>query len=169
MKLKIIFALFIALAFLFSITGCDKKDNLLDTREIEIDNVKHGGCKTRKETKTSENEKIYLKAISASQLKVVHYNVVFNCCPEELIVECEKDGNTLYIVEKELKPGCKCLCPYDLEFVINSLTAQTYTLKIKGYKPFDIQFNEFTDIVIFPEKENNYLTTTLFPEYFSKL
>lgn len=137
---------------LFLVTGCGKENIFSNTGKITIDNVKHGECKNISNTKNGEAEEIHFTAISATQLKVVHRNAVFNCCPKSLIVECEAEENTINIVEKEEELGCKCVCPFDLEFVINFLREGTYTIKIKGYKPFDIEFNGSTDVLIIPEK-----------------
>lgn len=149
---SVIFSLLLTL-----VIGCDKENNFSNAGKITIDNVKHGNCKKRNNTKSAEEaEEIRFIAVSATRLKVTHRNVVFNCCPKSLIVECEADGNTITIVEKEEdKYGCKCTCPFDLEFVINSLREGTYTIKIKGYKPFDIEFNESTDVLLYPEKEKD--------------
>ena len=141
---------------LFFVTACDRENNFSSAGKITIDNVKHGNCKKRNNTKSAEEaEEIRFIAVSATRLKVIHRNVVFNCCPKSLIVECEADENTINIVEKEEELGCKCICPFDLEFVIHSLSEGTYAIKIKGYKPLDIEFNEFTDVLLYPEKEED--------------
>jgi hypothetical protein len=150
-KLLIKFVIFSLLLSL--VAGCNRENNFSNTGEIIIDNVKHGGCKNTSNTRSAEAEEIQLIAVSATQLKVIHRNAIFNCCPKSLIVECNADENTIFIVEKEEEHGCKCICPFDLEYVINSLSEGTYTIKIKGYKPFDIEFNESTNVLIYPEKE----------------
>ena len=150
-KLLIKFVIFSLLLSL--VTGCNRENNFSNIGKITIDNVKHGNCKNTSNTRSAEAEEIHFIAVSATRLKVVHRNVVFNCCPKSLIVECEADGNTINIVEREEESACNCICPYDLEFVINSLRERTYTIKIKGYKPFDIKFNKSTNVIIYPEKE----------------
>ncbi|MGI6047660.1 MAG: hypothetical protein ACOYEG_06575 [Petrimonas sp.] len=152
MRLKVLIKSII-IAIIFVAVSCDRENKFPDTGKITIDNVKHGDCKNTSNTRSAEAEEIHFIAVSATRLKVVHRNVVFNCCPKSLIVECEADGNTINIVEREEESACNCICPYDLEFVINSLRERTYTIKIKGYKPFDIKFNKSTNVIIYPEKE----------------
>jgi len=152
MRLKVLIKSII-IAIIFVAVSCDRENKFPDTGKITIDNVKHGDCKNTSNTRSAEAEEIQLIAVSATQLKVIHRNAIFNCCPKSLIVECNADENTIFIVEKEEEHGCKCICPFDLEYVINSLSEGTYTIKIKGYKPFDIEFNESTNVLIYPEKE----------------
>jgi len=68
-------------------------------------------------------------------LYLTHQNAVFNCCPEDLVIEFNFSNDTIYIHEDETygeNQGCTCVCPYDVEMVVRSLPRGVYTVVLTG-------------------------------------
>ena len=65
-----------------------------------------------------------------STLHLRHINAGFNCCPGELSASITVDKGIITITEKEREAACRCNCLYDLEFVINNLSAGTYRIVV---------------------------------------
>ena len=63
------------------------------------------------------------------RLTLTHQNAGFNCCS---IIDgtVTIDGDEITIEESETGAMCDCLCLYDLEFIIDNLPADTYTITV---------------------------------------
>lgn len=68
-------------------------------------------------------------------LSLFHQNGVFNCCPDSLMADIAVSNDTVYIEESEAfgeLGGCDCICPYDLEMMIDNLPSGEYTVVLIG-------------------------------------
>jgi hypothetical protein len=54
-----------------------------------------------------------------------------NCCPNELFLEMDVDGNVITIYEREvLVTPCFCICDYPVTATLGPFEAGTYTLEV---------------------------------------
>lgn len=66
---------------------------------------------------------------SSGVLTVLHHNAGFNCCPDSIYADIEIDGQTITFDEHEgLSMPCHCLCLYDIEYRLENVTPEIYTL-----------------------------------------
>jgi hypothetical protein len=90
-----------------------------------------------------------------SQLILNHINAGFNCCPGQISADIQISGNTITITEAESQQGCKCLCLFDVDYLIQDLTPGTYTIILIGlyleggqHHEFSINLNQATSDTI---------------------
>lgn len=61
-------------------------------------------------------------------LELTHVNAGFNCCPEKILTSMRISSDTIYLTEWDSLQLCKCLCLYDIDFVIQNLPPQKYVM-----------------------------------------
>lgn len=93
--------------------------------QVQLDEIIFSGCKGENAAFGS-NENILIEPLSNNKIKVTHQNVMFNCCIDEPTIKLNTNGNTIQVEESTSDPVCNCICPYDVEFVIDSLELGTY-------------------------------------------
>lgn len=64
-------------------------------------------------------------------LRLKHVNAAFNCCPGEITAGIKVEDSLITIVEGETESGCRCLCLYDLECVIENLPPGEYVVRVE--------------------------------------
>ncbi len=143
--------LFLALV----IVGCDDKEDRSDEQVVftGVKDLSHTDCKTT--TKGISGKKEYLKLEAEGKyLAIKHINAVFNCCPGELFVTSKVRNDTIFINETEKEAGCKCICPYDLNYKVGALKYGKYHVILSHIKSnsilveFDINFNSKTSEIV---------------------
>ncbi|MEW5993968.1 MAG: dockerin type I repeat-containing protein [Candidatus Zixiibacteriota bacterium] len=84
----------------------------------------------------------------SSVLSITHVNSGFNCCPSRLEAEITIAGNVITIDESEVFDTvgpCYCLCLFDLDIEITSLTPGQYTIVVNQlYLDPGDEVHEFT-------------------------
>lgn len=66
-------------------------------------------------------------------LALKHIDAVFNCCHDSVTTQIELFGDSLVITETEhVTNGCSCVCPFDVDLVVNDLPPGIYHLSIKS-------------------------------------
>jgi len=66
---------------------------------------------------------------NGSTLSLSHINAVLNCCPV-FVADVTIDDNNIIIKEIDslFNGGCDCICCYDLEYEIQNLPLDEYTI-----------------------------------------
>jgi hypothetical protein len=68
-------------------------------------------------------------------LTLTHINAAFNCCPDEILVDIDIQGDTILITEDETFNDfgpCYCLCRFDVYMTVTGLMPGEYTIMING-------------------------------------
>ncbi len=146
--MKSLLKLTLILGIVFFSSGCNKNDKEIQNQEtgnIQILQFSHSDC-LNSTFKDELVESIELQAINQNQLQITHKNSMFNCCPGILSVICAVNNNTIIINEDESEYGCHCICPYDFNLTIGSLSTSNYLIKIQkmgeDYFQFEINFHQ---------------------------
>ena len=67
--------------------------------------------------------------VDGTSLHTLHQNAMYNCCPDDIVVSLNAQGDVLYLTEDEiLSLPCWCMCCYDVEATIVYLPPGTYTV-----------------------------------------
>ncbi|MBU0637998.1 MAG: hypothetical protein KKB50_03975 [Planctomycetes bacterium] len=67
-------------------------------------------------------------------LHVLHHNVTYNCCLDEISQTVTVDGRTLILNEEEvLTDPCWCVCCFDAEVTVGGLASGPYTVEYWWY------------------------------------
>ena len=67
--------------------------------------------------------------VEAGKLHVLHRNVAYNCCIDNVTLTAVLDGDMLILTEREsTSMPCRCMCCYDVEASITDLAPGTYTV-----------------------------------------
>ena len=122
--MKYLNVLIIAVSFF----ACSKDETIQNpekTSLAQLEELIFSGCKGNKAT-FGNNENILIEPISEGKIKVTHQNVMFNCCIEEPNIKFNIKGNTIQVDESTSAPVCNCICPYDVELLIDSLEPGIY-------------------------------------------
>ena len=123
--------------------------------------VNYTGCKEQFLDTSSTRDCINYSYDAENTLYLRHVNAGFNCCPE-ITADINVSNHTIVIKEIELSGECDCLCLFDLEYMITSVTPGVYVIKIiEPYVHVDDKKIEFiADLVSNPEGffcvERNY-------------
>ncbi len=144
----------ILLVVLFFAIGCEEISNTLFLNQsFRVRHITHSDCKDG--VKADEQEYIAYKTVDNYYLDMNHVNVMFNCCPGELIVTSNVSNDTIYIYEEEKESICNCICKYDLSYEVGPLEYQEYVVKVYKFNmeqaQFTIDFNEDTEGVFYIE------------------
>lgn len=110
-------------------------------------------CKGRIELKKGEiPEYITLKTVNSYYLKFTHVNSMFNCSPGEITVSLSYSPGSVVIDENESQAGERCICPYDLQFILGPLEYGTYKIEFQKagvtFKEYSLDFSRTTDVRI---------------------
>lgn len=65
-----------------------------------------------------------------SQLYLKHVNAIFNCGTDEVQVSATIDGRNINIIEQGDDVSANCVCPFDVECLVNGLTDGIYKIGI---------------------------------------
>ncbi len=150
MKPRLLITTILASFLFIGIVGCDDKEEKSNEQSIftGVKDLSHTECKA--ETKAFlGKEYLNLKA-EGKYLAVEHINAVFNCCPGELSVTSKVSNDTIFINETEKEAGCKCICPYDLNYKVGALEYGKYHVILSQMDAntilveFDLNFNSET-------------------------
>ncbi len=68
--------------------------------------------------------------VEPGTLLLHHINAGFNCCPGELSGEVDITADSVIITEWESEYGCRCECPYDLEYKVLHLPPGLYHIHL---------------------------------------
>ena len=123
------------LAFFFFtfIFGCTEDNpESLENQSLPIVNTQFSDCKNATKSTKEDEQYIELKSVNENQLKVTFVNAILNCCPGEIFTDAIIQDNVLKVIFIETPPGglCNCLCPYDLECVIDNMQNQKYKIEV---------------------------------------
>lgn len=121
------FSLFI---FLF---GCEEDNpEPLKNQSLPIVNTQFSDCKNATKSTKEYIQHIELESINGNQLKVTFVNAILNCCPGEIVADAFIQDNVLKVNFIETPPGglCNCLCPYDLECIIDNIQNRKYEIEV---------------------------------------
>jgi hypothetical protein len=124
------------LILVISITACSKDENIQDLQQrsnIQFEELEISGCKGNKAASIN-NEYLLIEPVSNNKIKVTHQNVMFNCCIDEPIIDFEVKGNSIQANENSTDPVCNCICPYDVEFLIDNLDPGKYNFTLNYQK-----------------------------------
>lgn len=142
MNLKIPF-LIIALLLVIIFSGCQKDESLPpDDQILQVTEVNSSDCKNTTKSAEEDLRSIKLKAVTGNNLSVTFVNAVFNCCPGEIGSNATIENGILKVYFNESMHMCNCVCPYDLECVIDGMQNRKY--KIEVYAGGDTPDAEFS-------------------------
>jgi hypothetical protein len=84
-----------------------------------------------------------------------HYNAVFNCCTDIVVVDFGIGSQNIYIVERDSLFGdpCPCLCLWDLEFYLINIAPGTYRIRVDEpylWEEIDPEFDFTIDLIAEP-------------------
>jgi hypothetical protein len=137
----------------FGFTACENNTG----KGIKIASFKVSECKndaTAEITARAEND--FSPAITAkttgNNLQINVIDIVFNCCPEEIVKTINVSNNVISIDLSEKSALCRCTCNYDVEMLIEGLVlGTTYTINItqesEEYYSFVLDFESDTDLI----------------------
>ncbi len=132
-------------AAILSVLGCGSANPLTDIppTQPKVAKLALSGC--HREIDTAEtDDKTYPYCGDASleltvetgALHVLHRNVAYNCCVDEVTITAVLEGDTLILTEQETTTmPCRCMCCYDVEATITNLAAGTYTVEFCSVDP----------------------------------
>jgi hypothetical protein len=130
--MKLLFRLLgLLIIFVFLVTSCNENDKTEPNNAIVI---QHSGCnefnKTINQNHIQYDESCitYNYDIATEILYLRHSNAGFNCDPGDITTEIELEGNTITISEFESSSFADCLCLYDLDMEISSISPQQYQI-----------------------------------------
>ena len=116
---------------LLMISACDKPSQIVTlNHDLMISDFNNSGCKNHLRS-TGSVESIHFKMLNGDILSIEHFNVLFNCEPGKITVNCEMISNDhINIYEDEETDDANCICPYDLSFKINGIKAGENSISI---------------------------------------
>jgi len=155
----------IKVLFLFGIIGfiafsCDEDDTT--SKILQVKDLTYNGCKEQKSNSDTIEEYIDFCIIDSNYLAVRHVNAIFNCCPEEIIIEAKIKNSEIFYNSFHKVNGCHCECYYDTYCKIGPLSFDKYTFIMSTYDiddpiEFTIEFNQTTQGKYIIEREHvNY-------------
>lgn len=134
-----------ALSFLIFFTSCEKEND--KTEKLNVKGIEFSDCIDDTKKSSSSFSCLNMRAIDDDYIQIQHHNSVFCCGTEQLDIDFELSGDTIFIKEIDLGPHTYCFCNHDVEFNIGPLKKGTYNLKlVDAYKKDSIFINfEFSD------------------------
>jgi hypothetical protein len=127
------------LFFLILYASCEKEN---DKTELNVKNIKFSDCLNETKKSSSNFSCLIIQAVDDDYIQIYHHNSVFCCGSEEIDVNFELIGDTLFINEKDLGPFTYCFCNHDVEFKIGPLKEKSYNLKlVDAYKKDSLFIN----------------------------
>jgi hypothetical protein len=73
-------------------------------------------------------------------LRIKHINAGFNCCPGEIDMKFDFQGDAIHVFESESEAGCFCQCLFDLDAWIVGLEPGVYRIVV--HEPYVIEGDE---------------------------
>jgi len=127
--------------------------------------VDYSGCKTDKQAGknpdvSSDQDCVeFIYDETEETLELIHLNAGFNCCPGEITANITFNGDTISILEKESEAACRCLCLFDISYMIEGVSSASYTIRIsEPYINEDDKPVEFTvDLELEPAGKKCFL------------
>ena len=130
------------------ISSCEKKQ---DNGAMRITNMAHSGCKDNPknglDSKSYSEGTLKLQAIKGGNMQVFHGNAINSCCGGTITANCQLRNDTIFVTEESSNNSCNCVCPYDLEYVINHLEEKEYVIQVGTYRQITFTFNNDLDTV----------------------
>ncbi len=129
-----------AVIFLIIPAGCSE-DNPSEPTGYSADPsgklVDFQGCKTSKQAGSfpgvgSDQDCVRYSYDSEGNLRLDHINAGFNCCPGDITADISIRNDTIFIAEAESDPACRCLCLFDVSYLIENLSPGEYYIRITG-------------------------------------
>ena len=72
--------------------------------------------------------------VEGQTIHLNHMNATYNCCPDDIAVTLEVEGNVLKLTEREiLTTPCHCLCCYNVKSTIVDLSPGSYVIEYCWY------------------------------------
>lgn len=131
MNSKIPFFLTVSFLITFAL-GCQKNDpDPLEDQTLSVIETINTGCKNTTKSTEEGQQSVELKAINGNQLRLTFVNAILNCCTKNIISNASIENNILKVFFVENPPGlCNCICPYDLECVIDNMESRKYEIEV---------------------------------------
>lgn len=127
----------LALLLLVTCTNDEQSTTAPSQAPLSSSPAMHSGCKSFVTSLSSEGglgtqDCIEFSYDGSDILHIKHTNAAFNCCPDTIYIEADRDNHTITLVEKEdlTGGGCLCLCLYDLEYSISGIAPHDYTIRV---------------------------------------
>jgi hypothetical protein len=74
-----------------------------------------------------EGDDEIILTVEGNTLHVLHTNATYNCCPDDIVISLEVEGDLLRLTEEEiLTQGCWCICCYEVGATVVDLAPDTY-------------------------------------------
>ena len=142
-----------AILLILSVSGCGD-DPPTGTKSSPVSPagilVGHTDCKHLEDIATAPSFPLTSSCIEYDYdgqgvLSLKHVNAGFNCCPGEIVAEIIIENSTIIIKERELAGLCDCLCLFDVDYSIENLEPDEYTIiVVEPYLPDGNNKLEFT-------------------------
>lgn len=74
-----------------------------------------------------EDDDEIILTVEGNTLHVLHTNATYNCCPDDIVISLEVEGDLLRLTEEEiLTEPCWCICCYEVGASVVDLAPDTY-------------------------------------------
>ncbi|WP_291856425.1 hypothetical protein [Marinilabilia sp.] len=115
--------------------------------------LSYSGCKASGLKSTYEAPEICasLETVDSDYLLIQHFDAVFNCSFDSLIIDYNVDGDVINVNESHVNPGVYCTCKYDISYKIGPLDYGTYKIHLldealnKEELCLEVEFSADTD------------------------
>jgi hypothetical protein len=89
--------------------------------------------------------------VEDNTLHVVHNNVAYNCCLDDIVISVSQEGDLLRLTEGEIVSlPCYCICCYNVEATVVDLAPGTYTVELCWYDQDTHQIECYVDEIVVP-------------------
>ena len=91
---------------------------------------RHSGCLSGGVQKAEEPAESLEVTVVGDTASILHHNVQYNCCLDQIAVSVTQEAWAITITETEMTTNpCFCICPFDVETEIAGLAVGAYTLR----------------------------------------
>ncbi|MFC2135217.1 hypothetical protein ACFLTH_11420 [Bacteroidota bacterium] len=111
----------------------------------------------------SNEDCIEYKYDGKGTLRLTHINSVFSLCPGKLTADITVNTGSIVIEEHETGIGCFEMCLYNLDYVINNLNPDTYSVKVLSPYPVKKRPLEFSVDLTHAGNGSFHLTRNVYP------
>jgi hypothetical protein len=145
--------LFVVILFFIPVSSCDDNGPTGTQYEKPVGSlVQATGCLLTQEAHETAPPRgmqdcIEFEYDTGGTLILRHRNAGFNCCPGTITADIEIFGHVIAITEHEEQYGCRCLCLYNLDYMVEHLQPGEYEILVKelytveGDKPLSFTVN----------------------------
>jgi hypothetical protein len=105
---------------LLSYSGCKSEELISASTDSKV---------TNSEEITYEQECVHYE-YDGKTLYFTHVNGLFNCCPGTISADIAIVDNTITIIEDSSDSECWCYCLFDIDYMVQNLERDIYTIKI---------------------------------------